>query len=110
MKLLLDHNLSEALTLLLSKSFPAVHHVRQFGLDAAEDREIWEFAKAQGYIIVTKDADYVSLSSLLGMPPKVVWIQRAYASTELVRTLLLGYREQMESFEQDPQLAVLPIS
>ena len=46
MKLLFDQNLSHKLVAGLSDLFPGSVHVRDFGMAAAEDCSIWEFAKS----------------------------------------------------------------
>jgi predicted nuclease of predicted toxin-antitoxin system len=39
------------------------------------DEELWEWAKREGCVIVTKDADFFDKLALCGAPPKVVWIR-----------------------------------
>ncbi|MGV0028397.1 DUF5615 family PIN-like protein [Phormidesmis priestleyi] len=57
-------------------------------LTEADDSEIWEFAKAQGFCVVTQDADYAERSHLYGAPPKVVWLRCGNAPTSQVETIL----------------------
>ena len=54
--------------------YPGSAHVDALGLGTAPDRDVWEFARSQGFIIVTKDADFSELNVLLGTPPKGIWI------------------------------------
>ena len=61
MKLLFDQNLSRTLVGTLKDIFPDSAHVSQFDMLEATDKEIWRFALAQGYAIVTKDGDYADL-------------------------------------------------
>lgn len=42
----------------LADIFPDASHVQFQGLTDADDSEIWEFAKIQGFCIVTQDADF----------------------------------------------------
>ena len=56
MKLLLDQNLSRMLVRRLSNEYPESVHVAEVGLDTAADRDIWEYAGEQGYVIVSKDS------------------------------------------------------
>jgi len=58
MKLLLDENLSPKLTSRLISYYPESTHIRDVGLLTAVDEIIWEFAKAQNFIVVTKDWDF----------------------------------------------------
>jgi len=75
MKLLFDQNLSHRLLARLGDLFPESAHVRAAGLEQADDRQIWEYAKANGYGIVSQDADFAERSRLYGPPPKVVWLR-----------------------------------
>ena len=75
MKLLFDQNLSHRLPRLLADLFPGSVHVRSLALDQASDDEIWEFAKAKDFCIVTQDSDFAERSRLYGAPPKVVWLR-----------------------------------
>ena len=54
MKLLFDQNLSRKLVTRLADIFPNSSHVQFHNLTQAEDIEIWEFAKAQDFCIVTQ--------------------------------------------------------
>ena len=57
MKLLFDQNLSHKLVRLLADLFPDSLHVREVGLNAAGDPLVWDYAKAHGFVIVSKDSD-----------------------------------------------------
>lgn len=57
MKLLFDENLSHKLAQLLEDLFPNSIHVRDVGLKAADDPLVWEYAKNNSLILVSKDAD-----------------------------------------------------
>ena len=81
MKLLFDQNLSRLLVGRFAEEFPDSVHVTDVGLDRATDREVWEFARAGGYVIVSKDSDFRQLAFLFGPPPKVVWLRVGNAST-----------------------------
>jgi len=45
-------------------------HVRDVGLERADDQAIWDYAKAHGLTIITKDSDLHQLSFLYGHPPE----------------------------------------
>jgi predicted nuclease of predicted toxin-antitoxin system len=74
-KLLLDQNLSRKLPAKLQDIFLGTSHVIAERLDAATDTQIWTYAKANDFCIVTKDVDFAERSKLLGAPPKVVWLR-----------------------------------
>jgi predicted nuclease of predicted toxin-antitoxin system len=48
----------------------ACRHVSDIGLDASDDRVIWELAKAEALVIVTKDEDFALLADREGDQPK----------------------------------------
>ncbi len=75
MKLLFDENLSYKLVRLLEDLLPHSIHVRDVGLKAADDPLVWEYARDNGLIQVSKDADMHQRSFLFGPPPKVVWVR-----------------------------------
>jgi predicted nuclease of predicted toxin-antitoxin system len=80
-KLLFDQNLSHRLVKALASEFPESVHVRDVGLEKALDEPVWEYAKANSFVIVSKDSDFHQRSFLFGHPPKVVWIRRGNCST-----------------------------
>ena len=55
LSLLLDENLSEKLLPLLFDRFPNSRHVRLIGLGGADDLAIWDRARLDGDLLVTKD-------------------------------------------------------
>jgi predicted nuclease of predicted toxin-antitoxin system len=69
MKLLFDQNLSPRLPRLLSDLFPGSVHAREAGLTEADDTAIWDYAKVNGFVIVSKDSDFQQRSLLLGARP-----------------------------------------
>ena len=88
MKLLLDQNVSRLLVGELALSFPESSHVANLGLGSATDREIWTYAGAHDYLIVSKDSDFRQLAFLLGPPPKAVWLRVGNCSTSAIAGLL----------------------
>ncbi|MHA7838025.1 MAG: DUF5615 family PIN-like protein [bacterium] len=72
MKLLFDENVSFKLAEKLADVYPESAHVRSVGLTGARDHDIWDFASAEGFTIVSKDDDFRQLSILRGAPPKVM--------------------------------------
>jgi predicted nuclease of predicted toxin-antitoxin system len=61
MKLLLDENLSRRLVPFLQHDYPGTSQVVLLGLESASDRVVWQKAKDDGYVIVTRDADFQEL-------------------------------------------------
>ncbi|MBZ5642496.1 MAG: DUF5615 family PIN-like protein [Acidobacteriia bacterium] len=103
MKLLLDENLSPRLTELLPDLYPGSVHVHECGLGSADDATIWEFAKANGFAIVSKDSDFEERSILLGFPPKVIWIRARNSSSAQIASLLTTAYPVIEHFVSGKQ-------
>lgn len=79
------------------------------GLAGAADREIWNRAAADDFILVTKDEDFHRLSVLVGPPPKVVWIRLGNCTTGDVERLLRGRFEQVRAFVEHEESAFLAL-
>lgn len=109
MKLLFDQNLSYKLCQSIADTFPESSHVGASGLSKASDREVWDHAKANGLTNVSQDADFAEMATLLGSPPKVVWLRVGNQSTEVISTLLRHHAELILSFGEDASAACLEI-
>lgn len=96
MKLLLDENLSRRLVPFLQHDYPGSSQVVLLGLESASDTVVWETAKAQDFVIVTRDADFEELSLVWGQPPKVVWLKTQNLSRANTLRLLLNCRDVIE--------------
>ena len=62
MKFLVDNQLPPALATHLALQDVVSQHVSAVGLDQASDRDIWIYAATNGFIIVSKDEDFLHLS------------------------------------------------
>ena len=107
MKLLFDHNLSYKLVARLAGLFPDSAHVRNVNLHEADDRTVWEYARANGFAIVSKDEDFHQLSFLYGAPPKVVWIRLGNCTTADIERSLRRHHTDVLNFDADGEGAFL---
>jgi predicted nuclease of predicted toxin-antitoxin system len=64
--------LSSRLVESLSDLYPGSEHVHNLGLGGADDSAVWDYAKVNGFAIVSKDADFAERSVLENDPPKIV--------------------------------------
>ena len=96
-KLLLDENLSRRMTPFLQVDFPESSHVALIGLERATDRAIWDYAKANGFVIVTSDADFEELSLLHGAPPHVVRLVGRNLSKAALLALLAAHADEIRA-------------
>jgi len=74
-KRLFDHNLSLALPRRLAEVFPGSTHVATVGLALAIDAAIADFAKQHGFVVCTKDADFIRAASVISDSPSVIWLR-----------------------------------
>ena len=107
MRLLFDQNLSPKLVNRLADLFPSSSHLQSVGLDCADDGQVWEHARLNGFAIVTKDADLNNLSVLRGHPPKVIWLQLGNCTTAQVEAVFRARFADVEAFEKDPAVGTL---
>ena len=58
-----------------STIYPSSAHVHDCGLGSRDDSAMWQYAKHNGFAIVSKDSDLQERSILLGHPPKLIWMR-----------------------------------
>jgi len=104
MKLLFDQNISFRLVKAINSEIPESKQVRELGLDNKTDKEIWTFAKENGYSIVTFDSDFFDLSNLLGSPPKIIWLRFGNRNTQALIEIILRKRHVIKEFLTDKHL------
>jgi predicted nuclease of predicted toxin-antitoxin system len=109
-KLLIDQNVSPWLCRSLADLFPDSVHVRDVGLREADDEVIWAYAAEQGFVVVTKDADFRQRSFLLGHPPKIIWLRLGNCSTAAIAQLLSDRLADIEDFVADEQKSIVVLS
>jgi predicted nuclease of predicted toxin-antitoxin system len=101
MKLLFDQNLSFKLCQQLSDRLPGSSQVRLVGLQQADDHTIWEYARANGFTLVSLDSDFAEMAALLGPPPKVIWLRCGNQPTSVIEGMLRDQSEAISAFEHD---------
>lgn len=109
MKLLLDQNLSPRLASRLSDVFAGSAHVDSLGLGSAPDFEVWNYARDNGFIVVSKDADFSEISLLRGHPPKLVWLRLGNCTTAQIETTLRSSLQAIEEMAQDETVGILSL-
>lgn len=97
MKLLLDENLSRRMVSLIAPHYPGSSQVALLGLERASDTAIWHYARRHDFIIVTKDSDFVDMSTLYGQPPKIVFLKTGNFNLQRTVQVLIDRRESLES-------------
>jgi predicted nuclease of predicted toxin-antitoxin system len=84
----------------LADLYPASVHVRHCGLGSADDLTIWQYARDDGFTIISKDSDFQDWSVLRGHPPKFIGLRAANCSSREIENLLqtagqtIGFRRK----------------
>jgi predicted nuclease of predicted toxin-antitoxin system len=109
-KLLFDANVSHKLVRDLASEYTGSTHVRDAGLQGVEDRQIWDYARTHGFVIVSKDTDFRERSYVEGFPPKVIWLDVGNAGTAAIAALLRNERTRIERYEAQDETSLLILS
>lgn len=107
MKLLFDENLSPKLPRLVAPAFPNSQHIRELGLKGKTDEEIWAFAQANGFTIVSKDKDFYQRALLYGAPPKFIWLCLGNCTRNDLLSLIQRHEGAMLNFEASPESVLI---
>lgn len=109
MRFLFDENISPRLVPALADLYPDSIHVRDVGLEKADDETVWVYAKEHNLVIVSKDADFHQRSFVFGHPPKVVWIRKGNCSTRDIEGILRRHHSAILDFNRDEVGAFLEL-
>ena len=104
-----DQNLGFKLCRKLVDLFPESSQARLVGLDRADDSVLWEYAKANGFVMVSQDSEMFDLSSLRGHPPKLIWLRCGNQKTGVIEKLLRDHYAQIVALENDATAGCLEI-
>lgn len=110
MKFLFDQNISFRILKKLPLVFQSSSHVKTEGLMNSSDYEIWEYAKAKDFIIVTQDSDFNDLYLLKGFPPKILWLKTGNLQTSELALILEKRQNLIIEFYTNEDLGCLEIS
>ena len=75
MRFLIDAQLPPALARWLSACDHPSLHVADIGMQAASDRQIWDLADKDDWVIITKDEDFAQRKALTTSGPQIVWLR-----------------------------------
>ena len=107
MKLLFDENLSFKLPQLVRAVFPDSEHVRHVGMKGCGDEEIWEYAKRNGFTIISKDKDFFQRALLYGAPPKFIWLCLGNCTRNDLLSLIQRHERDIITFETSPESVLI---
>lgn len=79
-------------------------------MDRRDDKITWRYAKENGFVIVTQDADFEWLSQVYGFPPKIIWLRCGNTATDNIKRILETNYNLIAAFEADNLLGCLELS
>jgi predicted nuclease of predicted toxin-antitoxin system len=89
MKIWIDAQLPPTLANWLTVTFGLeAAALRDLELRDAQDIEIFEAARAENAVIMTKDSDFIDLVCRLGSPPQILWLTCGNVTNRNLRQLL----------------------
>lgn len=103
MKLLFDQNISHRIISKIEDIFPNASQVRSLGLENASDIAIWEYAKLNGYTIVTFDSDYADIANIKLSLPKIIWLRTGNLTTDNVIEILSKHKIIITAFIEEKE-------
>jgi predicted nuclease of predicted toxin-antitoxin system len=95
-KFLVDEQLPPALARFFAAKGFDCQHVRDIALERASDRQIWEYAVAAGWIVVSKDADFLA-HAVRSQDGGLLWARLGNCRT---RPLLEAFERQWEKIQE----------
>ena len=75
MKLLVDNQLPVTLVRYFASAGHECQHVGDLHLDTASDAEIWQYACRQGFVVVSKDEDFLYLAGRAEGAARLLWVR-----------------------------------
>ena len=91
MRIWIDAQMSPAIAAWISTNYAvSAVAIRDLGLRDAEDKEIFEAARQEKAVVMTKDSDFVLLLDKLGPPPQVIWVTCGNTSNGRLKEVLVN--------------------
>lgn len=109
MRLLFDQNVSPDLIRRLHDLFPGSEHVYNLELHEVDDSVLWTFARENGFVVVSKDADFSELSMIYGYPPKLIWLRLGNCRTSDIENLIRTNYLLIAQLVEDPERGILSL-
>ena len=89
MRIWVDAQMSPAIATWIRSNYAvSAVAIRDLGLRDAEDKEIFEAARQENAVVMTKDSDFVLLLDRLGPPPQVIWVTCGNTSNARLKEVL----------------------
>jgi predicted nuclease of predicted toxin-antitoxin system len=107
-KFLVDAQLPPALTRWITDRGHPASHVYDFGFQDEDDGIIWDRARAEDAVIISKDEDFVDRWLLSAQPVPLIWIRKGNCSNRaLLAWLEVLWPDTLKRLEQGERLIEL---
>lgn len=110
MKLLLDENLSDRIIQRIIDLYPGSDHVKTLTLTNTDDAVIWEYAKANDFVIISKDSDFAQRSLVYGHSPKFVYLRIGNSPTSKIVQILRDSFDTISQFGDSEVESILVLA
>ncbi|MFN6571027.1 DUF5615 family PIN-like protein [Dendronalium sp. ChiSLP03b] len=110
MKLLLDENLSDRIISQITDLYSDSVHVKALALIQSDDVLIWEYARANDFVIVSKDSDFHQRSLLYGHPPKFIYLRVGNCPTSKIIQVLRDNYVMINQFVDAQEQSILVLA
>jgi predicted nuclease of predicted toxin-antitoxin system len=70
---------------------------------------IWHYARENDFLLVSRDADFVELSTLRGFPPKVIWLRLGNCLTREIHEAIRRNSIAIAELVHDDERGVLAL-
>lgn len=88
MTIWLDAHLSPRIARWINERFEVTAlPLRDLGLRDSEDNEIWNTARKEAVVVMTKDSDFPDLVRRHGPPPQIIWLTCGNTSEERLKEI-----------------------
>ena len=89
MRIWVDAQMSPVIATWIGKNYAvSAIAIRDLGLRDAKDKEIFDAARQEKAVVMTKDSDFVLLLDKLGPPPQVIWVTCGNTSNARLKEIL----------------------
>ncbi len=107
MKLLLEENLSSQIVRKIIDLYPDSAHIKNLALKNTDDSIVWEYAKTNNFVIVSKDADFYQRNLLYDQSPKFIYLWIANSPTVEIVEILRDNFDTICQFESSKSASIL---
>lgn len=107
---IVDQNLSPSLVRFFNARGIEAVHVLSLGMDRSSDGAIWNYARDERAVVVTKDHDFVTRALLSGPPPQVIHLEGRNARNSTIEANIDFVWPAIQAFVAQGRTSLLSVS